>query len=264
MDKDAIQLIQDTAVTAALIPSEAMHIVALPQSASVHDLEKYLPDRRRFRGKLETTVLDSFVDYVKAGSSATCFIDTDAMKAVALFNLGTRENPGHCDDMAIINLQLTAPMTALRSFNGKLMSQKELAEWMEDWHTHISAASKDGNEMPLAKAIAAVRAITIESASKSEHKDDDFKAARTAMESIEAKSKDGLPAFLHFSCIPYNGLMQRTFILRISVLTSHEKPVLKYLITQLEVQQEEMAKEFQGLIQDKLAGTTIYQGLFTG
>ncbi|WP_235593486.1 DUF2303 family protein [Pseudomonas syringae pv. tomato] len=77
----------------------------------------------------------------------------------------------------------------------------------------------DGEDIDLRRAAGAIRSITIEQARKSEHVVGDMSASRSAMDQIEAKSAEGLPAELLFSVIPYEGLQAQTIQLRVAVLT---------------------------------------------
>lgn len=67
------------------------------------------------------------------------------------------------------------------------------------------------------------------------------------MQSVEASSKDVMPVAFEFKCIPYEGLGERRFILRNSLLKSGE-PIFVLRIVQLEAREEEMANEFRDLL----------------
>ncbi|EIS9346266.1 DUF2303 family protein, partial [Escherichia coli] len=51
-------------------------------------------------------------------------------------------------------------------------------------------------------------------------------------------------------CIPYEGLGNREFTLRLSILTS-EQPVLVLRIVRVEAAEEEIAKEFRDLLKER-------------
>lgn len=72
------------------------------------------------------------------------------------------------------------------------------------------------------------------------------------MDSIDIKSQDIPPAFLHFTCEPYAGLPTRTFVLRLGIITE-KAPALVLRIIQEELHQEQMAEEFQNKIEFALA-----------
>lgn len=260
MTKDAIEQIQQAkgiqdadAVLSKL--GLQVPVVALPADFRVSDLEKYLPQRTRLRGKMETGILDAFTtyatDHASPGHSA-CFVDAEEMSAQVIFNLGDATNPGHGDFAAELCLQRTSEYRAIRYLDGERKSQKELAEFMEDYADSITAYNADGDGIALSRAISAVRRITIEARRESSNSEESFKAERTGLESIEARSDDGLPAGFRFQCVPYPGMRLRTFDLRLSVLTGGEKPVMVARIKRLESTLEEMGEELAARLREAL------------
>ncbi|SEK36516.1 Uncharacterized conserved protein YfdQ, DUF2303 family [Kosakonia sacchari] len=232
--------------------------VALPKDVGVESLERLYASRFRFRGKMETQSIEDFVRYSSAyaAEGTRCFINADNMAAVSVFNLGTLENPGHADNKAVLVLKRTSPYTALLKINGDRNSQKQLAEWLEDWSEYITGFDGDGEVIDAKRAAAAVRKITIDAIRSAEYEDQDFSGKRSVMESIEAKSKDIMPAAFEFKCIPYEGLAEYRIKLRMSILAS-DSPVLVLRITQLETYEEEMASEFRDLLVEKFKDSAV-------
>ena len=134
----------------------------------------------------------------------------------------------------------------------RAMSQKELSDWIEDWHQYLTPVDDEGKAIPVAKAIAAVRTITVKASSESETTVGDTSASRSAMDQIEARSKETLPAALLFSVIPFEGLTEQQINLRISVITSGAVPALKLRWVGEEVQREDIAQEFKTVLQEKI------------
>ena len=266
LTKEAIQLITDTALEATgkkletLVPT-----VVLPESAKIVDLERFQAGRSRFRGTYSTHSLADFSAYVveRAALGARGFIDQDAMSCVLLFNLGTADVPGHADDRAVLKLKPTAGYTAAQQIGGRGISQKDLSDWIEDWHQYLTPVDEAGNAIPVAKAIAAVRTITIKASSESETTVGETSASRSAMDQIEARSKETLPVSLQFSTIPFEGLTEQVITLRLSVITSGAVPVLKLRWVGEEVQREDIAQEFKSVLQDKIGeAATLSLGAF--
>lgn len=255
MTKEAVQLITDTALQAAGKPLPTdMPTVVLPDNCQVVTLEKWQSGRSRFRGIYSTHSLDDFSTYVadRAVPAAKGFIDQDEMTCTLLFNLGTDEMPGHADDRAVLKLKASAGYKAAQSIGGRAMSQKELSDWIEDWHQYLTPVDDEGNAIPVAKAIAAVRTITVRASSESETTVGDTSASRSAMDQIEARSKETLPAALLFSVIPFEGLTEQQINLRISVITSGAVPAFKLRWVGEEVQREDIAQEFKTVLQEKI------------
>ncbi|PTA91275.1 hypothetical protein CWM66_08500 [Kosakonia sp. H7A] len=240
--------------------------VALPKDVGVESLERLYASRFRFRGKMETQSIDDFVRYSSAyaAEGTRCFINADNMAAVSVFNLGTLENPGHADNKAVLALKRTSPYTALLKINGDRNSQKQLAEWLEDWSEYVTGFDADGQVIEAKRAAAAVRKITIDAIRSAEYEDQDFSGKRSVMESVEAKSKDIMPVAFEFKCIPYEGLAEYRINLRMSILAS-DSPVLVLRITQLETYEEEMAAEFRDLLVEKFkdSGVETFIGTFS-
>ncbi|HHW4180220.1 TPA: YfdQ family protein [Yersinia enterocolitica] len=233
--------------------------IALPASVAVKSLEQFNLERYRFRGSMETSNIDEYVKYSSgyAGEGVRCFIDADAMCAQTIFNIGTLSNPGHADNTASLSLKKTAPFRELLNIDGRKQTQKELAEWLEDYREFLLAFDADGEVLDIKKAVGAVRRITIEQTSSADHEDQDFSAKRSIMESVEAKSKDVMPAAFEFKCIPYEGLGERRFKLRYSILTGGNTPVLVLRIVQLESEEEKIAVEFLELLTGKFKDVEV-------
>ncbi|WP_145538468.1 YfdQ family protein [Yersinia alsatica] len=233
--------------------------IALPASVAVKSLEQFNLERYRFRGSMETSNIDEYVKYSSgyAGEGVRCFIDADEMRAQTIFNIGTLSNPGHADNTASLSLKKTAPFRELLNIDGRKQAQKELAEWLEDYREFLLAFDADGVVLDIKKAVGAVRRITIEQTSSADHEDQDFSAKRSVMESVEAKSKDVMPAAFEFKCIPYEGLGERRFKLRYSILTGGNVPVLVLRIVQLEAEEEKIAVEFLELLTGKFKDVEV-------
>ncbi|EIQ3192603.1 DUF2303 family protein [Salmonella enterica] len=261
LDNTAIQEIVNLS-TAAFYPDPIKHTdcpaVLVPSGVKTYDLEHLMANRYRFRGDMNTTCIEDFVQYSKgyAGEGVRCFIDADEMSATTVFNIGTLDKPGHADNRAHLKLKKTSPFRSLLEVNSAKYRQKTLAEWVEDWNDFLKAYDTQGNEINIKQAVSAIRKITIEATRNADYEDQDMSAKRSVMESVEAKSKDAMPSYFEFECIPYEGLTNRTFRLRFSILTSDE-PILIVRIIQLETHEEEMAKEFRDLLAGKFDGQQI-------
>ncbi|CAI8807294.1 CPS-53 (KpLE1) prophage; DUF2303 domain-containing protein YfdQ [Pseudomonas sp. IT-P74] len=255
LTKEAIQLITDTALEASgkALATQTPTIV-LPEGCQVVTLEKWQAGRSRFRGIYSTHSLADFSAYVadRAVANAKGFIDQDEMTCTLLFNLGTDALPGHADDRAVLRLKASAGYKAAQAIGGRAMSQKDLSDWIEDWNQFLSATDESGQSMTIAKAIAAVRTITIKAASESDHTVGETSASRSTLDQIEARSKETLPATLLFNVIPFEGLTEQQIMLRVSVITSGAQPALKLRWVGEEVQREDIAQEFKTVLQDKI------------
>ena len=259
-DKDAIEAIQESSAienaNIAMAQAEgAHHVVALPSHYEKHDLEQYQPNRRRARGSMETPSLPSFAAYTKqhAEAGATVFIDDHDFKANAVLNLGTPEFPGHADNRATLAPRATAAYAALKAIQGNARSQKDVAEFLEDWSDCIKCF-RENDEVPNAKAIAAIRSVTIEAMRKLENTEQQLSASRSTFENVSASSTQPLPTHIYFTCLPYVDLSERTFVLRLGVLTAGDKPSIVLRIVKKEEHDEEMAYELSDRVVNAIDG----------
>lgn len=266
MDESAIKLIQQTALDAdtlraGLLPADT---IALPNNYTIHDLEQFRAERRRFRGAFTTASLADFVGYVKAHPTGEGFIDADKLAATVFFNLGDKVSPEHADWTATLQLKQTAAYKGLLAINGNGLSQRDAIEWLEDWNRNIeSIFGEANNEIGAAAAIEAIRKINIKSVKDSNHVEQERRASRSVMEEVEASAGPSLPQRVNFRCEPYLGLPERSFGLRMSVLTSHEEPRLVFRIASLEEQQEAIAQDFkEALIREVGDAATMTIGAF--
>ncbi|KPY89042.1 hypothetical protein ALP10_00090 [Pseudomonas syringae pv. helianthi] len=140
----------------------------------------------------------------------------------------------------------------MQAISGRAMSQKDMSDWIEDWHSTLSAVGEDMQNISLVKAIAAVRTISVKATSESDHTVSETRASRSAMDAIEATSKETLPTSLIFSTVPFEGLQLREIILRISVITSGAQPLIKLRWVGEDVQREEIAQEFKSVLEAKV------------
>lgn len=268
LDKSAIQELRKDevikSIQATLSTTDCPTAVA-PDDYSVHNLESFMSGRYRFRGNMRTTSIPAFLAYANERTEVSCFVDAENMSARAFFNLGDQENPGHGDDTASISLKKTAPFNALLGIDGTKRGQKELAEWLEDWREFISFSDSSGVSLSAVQAIGAVRRVTISAKAEQTHEERDFGTSRSAMEEIEANAEDKLPSHIIFNCTPYEGLGERSFAVRLSLLTGEEKPKFSIRIVRLETQEEEMADEFKDLIEAGLNEeiAKVFVGSFT-
>lgn len=266
MEARAIQLIQDTALLANAKQLDTFTpVLALPSDVKLHNIEKFQLERSRFRGALVTHSLTDFANYVVAakGPVAVGFVDGDAMACTVYFNLGDIETPGHGDYSATLTLKKTAAFLALEQAAQRQHAQKDLSDWIEDWAPNLKALDADEKEIDLRKAAGAIRSISIEQARKSEHVVGDMSASRSAMDQIEAKSSEGLPAEFLFTVAPYEGLIARTIRLRVAVLTGGDKPTLRLRWIGEAQLREDLAQEFKQVVQTEVGGSaTLTIGTF--
>lgn len=241
--------------------------VLVPDQFEVKSLEHLQSLRARFRGHLSTESFSDFCQYVQRHGDneeipPKAFINAETMSCTTFFNLGDQTEPGHGDDRALLRLKPTAAFKAMQQIAGKSLKQSELAEWMEDWHLNLKVEDSEGKSIPTAAAVQKIRTITIKAQAERTSTETNFGNQRSAMDSIEAAHAEQQPADLLFTITPYEGLSERTFTLRLSILTT-EPPTIKPRWVMQEQQEEEIAQEFKTKLSAEIGGfATLTVGTF--
>lgn len=258
MDQQAIEKIESLVHAAAIgHPGTDVPTMLVPKGYELQSLERYQDAPSRFRGCYSTRSIEDFAAYVTAEAVARVFVDTESMDALAFFDLGAPEHPGHADHKALLTLERTAPYTSLLCANGTAFAQKDLAHWIEDWHAYIEGESTNGESLSPKQLATSVRRIEMKATSERTHEEGDWNVKRTGMDALDASAGTNTPAFIRFTCLPYEGLKVRTFEIRVSILTDADKPKIKLRIMGLEGIQEEIAKEFKDVLGGALPGDDI-------
>lgn len=237
---------------------QSKDIILLSDSARVHDLEKFSATKRRMSGSFETTSISSLSQFAKSTvsesteiNSPSCFIG-DNGRAKLIFNFGNTETPLHQDLSAGISLKKTAVFAEIIRLKDERLNQRELAEFIEDFHIYTTALDKDGKEINQSVAIAAIRNMSIESSKSVNQTTEEYKDTSSAFASVEAKFKDATPAYLKFTIPAFNEIDERVFIFRISVITSDERIKLALRCPSWDEVIESINLEFQEKLQKSL------------
>ena len=246
--------------TTALFQEAAMASMVVPENFSIVDFEQRLDHRTRFRGSFSTEDIYSFGDYVTEYvgdetpryANSQVFVDAKSMAATAVLNVGDLVVPGHCDHLASLSIPKTAAFKALRMACANRQGQLELSDFIEDWKDRITVDGMSGEQMNLSVAINAVRTVTIERVREIESSIDQFENSASVMEREAAKNKKDLPAYINFTCIPYAGLSEVTFRIRVSMLTGADRIGFTLRVVGEEEHDEQIADEFKKKISSNL------------
>lgn len=269
----AVNEVRDLAIAASdkLNASAGIASVIAPDNFHAIDTEPFQPNRRRFRGRMQTNSLADFILYVKLRTQADArsgkipgFIDADKLAATAIFNLGTVDAPGHADDIATLQMKSSPAFASLLSVHGSTLQHLDALNWLQDWADHVTYADEDGEPLATNPAYNALRKVTISALSESTSEERTHGTTRSAMEQVEARGGSTLPALIRFTCTPYAGLPERPFWLRLNIRDSGGKPVFQLRVRNLDAEKESIAQDFKrALLQDLQDDASLILGTFT-
>lgn len=264
LTRDTIDKLAELQAAAASInwpevETGALPAVALPAGITLHSLEAFAPTRRQFRGVFTTRSVQSFVDYVTPfAENQACFIDSEATKASLWLDIGDEDDPGHCFHLAHLQLVKTALYTDILKVAERALTQREMAEWLDDWKGSIANVITETppaidvlDDYTVAKAIQAVRSIKIAANGQTTVTVGNMNEERSAFAQVSASSIHRMPSTFIMRCKPFEELSERDILLDVSVIAG-DQPKLKLRIRSFGTLQEEIAQEFALLLRAKL------------
>lgn len=238
-------------------------------------LEPYMEHQSRFREEFKTHIIGAFVKYFSlhgakkaAGKTVEAkdevspiFVNPDRMCAMAIFDYGSVDKPLHRSHLASLELRQTAGYSALLGINGVAHSQRDLAEWLEDWEENITLFDSDGKPLNFRQGVRSIRKIDITAKRAVSSEQGDFKVERGIMESVDLDASETFPAQILFSVTPYLGLGERQFTIRTSLRTDDKNPAILTKIAKLEATKEEMAEEFCDVLDASITCEKVIGGV---
>lgn len=264
--KETIVHINDMAIAnTQLLDAQALDYkgVLIPATMKLETLEQFQQFKNRFKGVFITSSIDSFSEYVNNYENASCFINCNDPVATAIFDLGTIAQPGHAEHKSTLNLDSTPEYDALVKFEKELHTQQKFAEFIEDWKFCITCTDASGNEMETKDAIQAVRHVTVEAKKKDDVQVGAFSANKSTLDQLDASNNGKpLPAWIIFSCSPYQGLKQCDFPMRVSLSMTRDTLTFKATFSNFAKIRDEFQKEFMTIIKGSLdtSKVAVYLG----
>lgn len=256
MDNTAIERIEALARAAEGAPKTDIPTVVLPGGCSIASLEEYENAPRRMRHVYKTERLSDFCAYVcdeAAEGQTAVFVESDGSGALAVIDYGSHTAPLWGDHKARLAMRHTIEFAALQKVcGGGLLSQRDLTDWLEDWHGIVTPIVND-EDIPVTRAVSAIRRVDISAKVSTNHEDGDFKASRSSMEEIEAKATNGnLPELFRLTCQVYPQTEPRQVEARLSLRTGADTPQFRLRIIGLDAMLETVAHEVEAEVRDQL------------
>ena len=238
------------------------HLVYAHANYRLENIERSLPSRTRYRTQITTGAVGDFAEIISrfgVAGERECFIDRFSMTARTFFNLGTEERPGHGDHFVELTPPQTPEFAEAMRVDGVSMSQREAAEWLEDWREFLTPVWADdhGTRATLQNAINTIRNVQVAASRDTDHGAGDFSATKSEVERIEARGREmPLPAFFEFQCVPYDGLSEVVARLRVSVITG-DSPRVTYRIVARSALERAIAESFRSIVSESVEGLGV-------
>ena len=231
LTKEAIEYINQLqiAVSERAPVTTDFNCAVLPKGMEIVSLEHFQRYRNTFRASFETHEPDSFFAYCNgmkepldgAGANSVripCFIDEAAMSARVYFDAGTPDRAGHAQHHATLKMKETPELTEMRAMHDKNISQKELVYFIEDWNDCISFTDANHDSLPAPDCLRAIRNVKIKTQKDEGSEVKNYSTTKSTLEQIDADAGEyRLPAYIHFTCKPYEGLNDRMFSHRLVI-----------------------------------------------
>lgn len=274
MEKEALDKIEGL-ITTAMQPLAgktdhfASPAIVLPAGCGVHDLERYLTEPAFFRGTFSTENPTAFCAYVNeyASGETAVFLEASAMRATAIIDFGSHDDPKWHHHRAQLQLQVSPEFMALRdnSGSGNAMGQRMFMDWLTDW-SHILTFYSDSegkHRVAFAEVVRAVQKMEIKAHANSTSEERDFAHKRSRLEEVEIEGQAKLPPLMSMHCEPYLGLEERNIFCRLLTVARDGQPFVGYRINGATALQRDCADELHGKLTDSL-DATIHEGAFKG
>lgn len=236
--------------------NEMEQVVALPASMQLHDLEKYHPHPRHFKGVFQTPLMTEFAAYCSRYTPESVFIAPDDLSAWAWFDLGGPEHPGHGLHRAKCDIQPTAAFAAWTKVCSARLTQRDLREWIGDWGAYVD----DGDVL-----YRSVATVTVDNVRQMTSTSAHLASKRTALESVDIRSAAAqLPEVVTFTCEPYPGFDEGKFTARLSADATDGELSFRLVRTRAMAEAERLALEFQQHVMALLDGATLPETVLIG
>jgi len=256
MEEEAISKIERMAITKVQEVFGYEPFAILPEQAKAVSIKDFKKEKT-FKQDFNTSSIDDFVAYIKHHQdlldNSFCYVDQDRMKAEVIFDEGVPGKPDDKNHTSTLQLQRTEAYNALRSMHGEKLSQKEVADWLQDWKNNLTC-SYESVEIGFSAALKAVRDMTVEKARSRRSVIGDASQSMSAMEEIEAKSEYILPDLFIFKCAQFHGLPEQAFGIHMSIdFGQGECFQFKFRVASYDLLKEQASKSFKEVLTEKLA-----------
>jgi uncharacterized protein YfdQ (DUF2303 family) len=240
--------------------------VLCPPGYTLVDTERFEDTPALYRAQFATHLFKEFANYINTHALLTAtsvFVDVLESTATAILDMGDGDEPLWGKHRAKLALKKTPEFDALTKTACKTLSQQDLIDFIEDWAECLVFYSDDSTEIPLNKAIAAIRDLTVSTQSDNTSKVEDYQSTYSATDMLEIKSRgDTPPVRLVFSCAPFDGFQDFHVSCRLRAVSDGKSVSLKYRIIGFDALLNDIAMLFKAMLEEAITAedTRFYCG----
>lgn len=250
--------------------TEKLEIPALvtKDNMSIRVFEEHMAEKKNFKCKFSTSNLESFKKYLETywdNDNSILLIDPDSQVSKSILDHGTPSGAKHQFHTAKVYLEPTSKYGLVLSKEHKNLDHDDLIDFLEELGDESVRYFSAGEEISYSKALAGVRAMTVEKVTQSTRERDDMSLAKSESEKIEAKSKLQFPDTIILTDVCYHGLeVEQDVSFRIKMVVSNNQIYFKRKILNELTLKDNLKDSFKGVF-DNLSfineDSKIYVGL---
>lgn len=220
------------------VPDESL--LQVPTSATIEDIEKYMPKRRNFRVCFTAHDIPALIDYIRANinqsDSPLIFISPESLEVEAVYDW--RDN-GHCRQKC----KLVAPKSPeykqyLKLIDRSSFGQRLAVQFVEDWSHCLSDPSL---------LLKCLRSIDIKAKKEQSSEVKNLSANQSVMQSVEL-ANDEMPEEVIMTFTPSESLTPVEAKLRIVLHFDDDVPSIKFMPVRPDVVQQQIAQDFRDVL----------------
>lgn len=265
LSKDALQYLQAQNVVLDVLRNGVdAPFAAVPPGYTLESLAAFRVNADHFEETYQTNDIESFAEYCTEYMAERVFIKAESMTADVVFDSGTPDSPLHRKHKAKLVLKRTPLYNAVTSMDARReISQRDLADWMQDWRNEIMPFDGNGDAIEVRRAVQAIRNFSIQETKKSDHVEETLKASRSAFASIEATSNNSLPDIIVAKGEPYLGLPPIDMTLRVKYLLD-DPPEFRLTLVRPDVLEQEIARSFVAVLRQTFTTDGLTPAYYMG
>ena len=245
---ELLEAVKQALASSQQLPEDA---VIVPDGYRLESLERFNQVPNLFKGTFSTTVLGEFTKYVvqHGNENSAVFIDNEQIKATAIIDQGSHEEPQWGKHRADITLLKPPAYQSLLRFNNQLLTQQDFIDFAGDWGDNITFVFDDDSKQSVDKVIKLLRKVKVGFNSTREQEVNANSSSKSALESIEIKAgNDPLPIGFVFTTLAYESIQLINFECQLRATSDDKGVKFKFRVNQLDAINERISNEFRNAV----------------